>query len=552
MLSGADLGGAAAFLDALDVSDEAFELSLHVRVKGVRVDERPDLPVVVSVGGVVVRAEWCRRPDRKVRYGEWSGVVARVDRGVWPRGVTRLELGVDGVDLRVRPTRALFRTVRLGAHGTGDDAPALDVRADGDDVVVEVRDGGERSAARLARRSDLRAVRRREPLWHWRLVRRATAWLHRSPLWLVGERRDTAQDNGAALFAHLRAHRPDVRAYYVVQRGSEAWRRMRPLGRVVAHGSWRHRLLLWHASHLVNAFDPDVYGIPAAWSRDHYVRHVRPRVGTRRVFLQHGVVYRDLAPVVGRLVAGHDLVLTSAPAERDWIAGRLGYGHRAVLTGLPRHDLLVREPAADGRPRVLFAPTWRSDLVVPSYREGAKGGTDELAPGALESPYARFVRTVVENPALASALERHDAVLEVLPHYEARTLLAAVVGDSPRVRVVDQGVEEFGAVLRRASVFLTDYSSTLFDAALLGVPVVAAHVDPAFEDVGRPQAFEVDEVGIARVERDADAAALAVAEALDAGSVQDAATRAAVTTFFAFAGDRGNAERAARAIESLD
>lgn len=559
MLTAADARGAAAYLDALDVGADAFTVSLHLRVKGVRVDERPDVPVTVRVGDVEVPAAWVERPDRTVRYGPWSGVTARIDRATWPRGVVRPVVVVDGVPLTLRPTRALFRTARLGVHAEASDGAggpfALDVRADGDSAVVEVRDGGERAAARLALRSDLRAVRRREPLWRWRLVRRATGWLHREPLWLVGERLDTAQDNGAALFAYLRRERPDVRAYYAVRRGSGAWRRLRPLGRVVAHGSWRHRLLLWHASHLVNAFDPDVYGIPATWSRDAYVRHVRPRVGTRRVFLQHGVVYRDLAPVVGRLVAGHDLVLTSAAAERDWIAERLGYGDRAVLTGLPRHDLLVREPAADGRPRVLFAPTWRSDLVVPSYRESAAAGVagtaDGVVAGALDSPYARFVRAVVDHPGLSAALERHDAVLEVLPHYEARALLEAIVADRSRVRVIDQGTEEFGAVLRRASVFLTDYSSTLFDAALLGVPVVAAHVDPDFEAAGRPQAFEVDEIGIARVERDADAAAQAVVEALDAGSVQDAATRAAVARFFAFAGDRGSAERAVRAIEAL-
>jgi hypothetical protein len=543
VLSAADLDGAKGFVDAIDVDADAGTVTLHahLRVPDRRVDERPGLDAELRLGDVRVGARWVERPDRRVRYGPWSALVAEVPLAAWPRGVVRPELSVGGSALRLRPTRALFRNATLGAHGD----VALDVRADGDAVVVELLDGGERAAARLRRRSDLRAVRRREPLWGWRVVRALTGWMHRRPLWLVGERRDTAQDNGAALFAHLRRHRRDLRAYYVVERGTPGWDRMRPLGRVVAHGSWRHRLLLWHASHLVNAFDPDVYGIPEAWGRDDYVRHVRPRVGTRRVFLQHGVVYRDLAPVIGRLVAGYDLVLTSAAAERDWIAGRLGYGDRAVLTGLPRHDLLVREPAAGG-PRVLFAPTWRADLVVPSYREGGGGPVE----GVEESGYAQLVRGVVEHPALAAALERHGAVLEVLPHYEARGLLADLVDARSDVRLVDQDREEFGAVLRRASVFLTDYSSTLFDAALLGLPVVAAHVDPAFEQAGRPHAFEVDEIGIATVVRDVDAAVAAVVERLDAGR-RDPAADAAVDRFFAHAGDQGSAARAVAAIEAM-
>ncbi|MCR4512519.1 CDP-glycerol glycerophosphotransferase family protein [Aeromicrobium sp. 50.2.37] len=543
MLSAADLERAKGFVDAIDVDADSGTVTLHahLRVPDTRVDERPGLEAELRLGDVRVAARWVERPDRRVRYGPWSALVAEVPLAAWPRGVVRPELAVEGRVLRLRPTRALFRNATPGAHGD----VALDVRADGDAVVVELVDGGERAAMRLRRRSDLRAVRRREPLWGWRVVRALTGWMHRRPLWLVGERRDTAQDNGAALFTYLRRHRRDLRAYYVVERGTPAWDRMRPLGRVVAHGSWRHRLLLWHASHLVNAFDPDVYGIPETWGRDDYVRHVRPRVGTRRVFLQHGVVYRDLAPVIGRLVAGYDLVLTSAAAERDWIAGRLGYGDRAVLTGLPRHDLLVREPAAGG-PRVLFAPTWRADLVVPSYREGGGGPVE----GVEESGYARLVRGVVEHPALAAALARHGAVLEVLPHYEARGLLADLVDDRADVHLVDQDREEFGAVLRRASVLLTDYSSTLFDAALLGLPVVAAHVDPDFEQSGRPHAFEVDEIGIAVVVRDVDAAVAAVVELLEADR-RDTAVDAAVDRFFAHAGDQGSAARAVAAIEAM-
>jgi hypothetical protein len=545
VLTGADVERASGFLDAVDVDAPAgvVTVHLHLRVRDVRVDEQPDLEAHLDLDGTRAPARWVERPDRSARYGAWCALEARVPLAAWPRGVVRPAVVVAGHRLVLAPTRALFRTTTPGARGD----VALDVRAAGRAAVVELRDGGRRAARRLALRSDLRALRHREPLWSGRVLRRATWWMHRSPLWVVGERRDTAQDNGAALFAHLRRERPDLRAYYVVERGSAAWHRMRPLGRVVAHGSWRHRLLLWHASHLVNAFDPDVYGIPASWGRDDWVRHVRPRVGTRRVFLQHGVVYRDLAPVLGRFVAGHDLVLASADRERDWLAGRLGYGDRAVATGLPRHDLLVRERADDGRPRVLFAPTWRADLVVPSYREGGGGPVGDVE----ASGYARFVRHVLEHPVLAAALERHDAVLEVLPHYEARALLGRLVADRPRVRVVDADVEEFGAVLRRCAVFLTDYSSTVFDAARLGAPAVAAHVDPAFEDAGRPHAFELDEVGLAAVARDVDAAVAAVVERLDAGGEQDAATRAAVDAFFTHPLDGRNAARAVEAIEAL-
>jgi hypothetical protein len=448
-------------------------------------------------------------------------------------------LVLDAEELTIRKTRGFFRHARLGAHGE----VAVDLRATGTTAVVEVLDGGRRAARRLRRRSDVRALARRSPLAAWRLVRLATWWLSRRPLWLVGERRDTAQDNGAALYAYLRRERPDIRARYVLDRRSPAWDRMAALGGLVAHGSWRHRLLMWHASHLVNAFDTDVYGVPTRWRRDDYVEHVRPRVGTRRVFLQHGVIYRDLAPTIGSALTGYDVVLSTAEVERRWLADRFGYGDRVHLTGLPRHDTLARQPRGT---RVLLAPTWRDDLVVPGYREGAVPGPVD---GALDAPYVRFMQDVVEHPDLAAALERHDAELEILPHYEAVSLFERFASGRARMSVVDQRTVAFQDVLCRASVFVTDYSSTLFDAALLGLPVVAAHFDPAFEAVGSPQAIDLRSAGFGPVTAAPDDTVEAIVAYLDAGCRREPQYDERAAAFFAF-GTSGSCARAVAAIET--
>ncbi len=524
-----------AHVDVWTIDGDGITVEGHLR------DERPidaalDPSPVLVVGDQRFGAAWVERPDRARRYGLWSGFRARVPVPSWPRGAHRLQLVVGDQELTVRKTRGFFRHARLGAHGD----VAVDLRAAGTTAIVELVDGGARAARRLRRRSDLRALARRSPLAGWRVVRLVTWWIR--PVWLVGERRDTAQDNGAALFTYLRRERPDVRARYVLDRRSPAWDRLAPLGGLVAHGSWRHRLLMWHASHLVNAFDTDVYGIPSQWRRDDYVEHVRPRVGTRRVFLQHGVVYRDLTSMIGSALTGYDVVLSSAETERRWLAERFGYGDRVHLTGMPRHDALERRPEGT---RVLLAPTWRDDLVVPGYREGATPG---LVEGALDSPYVRFMQDVVEHPELAAALERHDARLEVLPHYEAVGLFEQLATGRDRTTVVDQRSVAFQDVLCRASVFVTDYSSTLFDAALLGLPVVAAHFDPAFEAAGSPQAVDLRQLGFGPVTSTADDTVAAIVAYLDAGCRREPERDERVTSFFAF-GTSGCSARAVAAIE---
>ena len=48
-----------------------------------------------------------------------------------------------------------------------------------------------------------------------------------------------ADDNGERLFEYLRASRPDINAWFVLERGSADWKRLRNAGvrRMVAYGT---------------------------------------------------------------------------------------------------------------------------------------------------------------------------------------------------------------------------------------------------------------------------------------------------------------------------
>lgn len=361
---------------------------------------------------------------------------------------------------------------------------------------------------------------------------------------LLGERHDTAQDNGARLFQFIRRERRDIRAYYVVRRGSVGWERMRPLGRVVAADSFRHKLLLVQASYLINAFDMDVYGIPSTWKRLDYVEFIRPRAGTRRVFLQHGVIYRDLSAIVHRLSAGYDLILSSAERERACIADRLDFADRVALTGLARHDTLVPDPEPG---TIVFAPTWRSDLVVPSYREGAEAA---LLQGFEDSDYFTFMAGFLNHPRLHEALEAHDYRINVLPHYELQSGFESLAPATQRLTYLDQSKVDFQTEIIKAAIFVTDYSSTLFDAALLGTPVVAAHLDPAFEAAGSPQAFDLREIGFGPVTENVEETVDAVIGYMERGAIREERYNERAEAFFAFH-DHNNNKRIVSAIEKL-
>ena len=533
----------AAFIDAVTWHDGILRIEGHLRPTSGTLDTRPGEDIAVAIGGRKFRATWCVRNDRAARNGPWCGFALDVPVRDWPHGSNSLAVLIGSAPpVTALKTRSLFRNDRLGRCGSF----VFDVRAASNkQVIIECRAGGAAALRVLHLRSDVRAVLGRQPLWRWRLIRLLTPWYGRRGIWLLGERHDTAQDNGARLFQFIRRERRDLRAYYVVRRGSAGWTKMRPLGRVIAADSLRHKLLLIHAAYLLNAFDMDVYGIPSSWRRLDYVEFIRPRAGTRRIFLQHGVIYRDLSRIVHRLSAGYDLFLSSAERERAWIADRLDFGDSVALTGLARHDTLRPDP----EPRtIVFAPTWRSDLVVPSYREGA---TARLLPGFEDSNYFTFMAGFLNHRRLRAALETHDYRIRILPHYELRSGFEAVVDATNRLTYLDQLTVDFQTELAKATLFVTDYSSTLFDAALLGIPAVIAHFDPVFEAAGKPQAFDLRDIGFGPVTSTVEDTVDAVIGYMERGAAREDIYDKRVLSFFAFH-DHQNCARIISAIEQLE
>ena len=147
-----------------------------------------------------------------------------------------------------------------------------------------------------------------------------------------------------------------------------------------------------------------------------------------------------------------------------------GFGvdpENVVVTGDPRDDVLLAgdEPTrrADARSRldravpdlpasarvVLLAPTWRD------------GGADPTVP------------TASEWDAIAAWLEQHDAVLLVRTHPLGRGSYAAGPARSERIRVLGADLmRDVNPVLWAVDAVITDYSSIVFDFALVGRPVV--------------------------------------------------------------------------------
>lgn len=513
----------------------------RVDFRGLSADEKPRADVGISLGHRRFEGEWKTRADRVISGGFWSGFQVSIPIEDWPVGEyfprVWIESAKGSVEARANKTIGFFKSAKP-MFGGGKSFELFANQKNQIGVITRrIRKGvqpKEKLRELYAAFKDYRAGR---AFALKRILMIVSRPFFRKEIWIIGERWNTAQDNGAALFKYVSENEPaGVEAYYAVEKGTAAYTDMSAVGRVVAMGSIKHLLLLLNASRLINAFDVDTFSIPRSWTAKSFVENLLPYMRTKRVFLQHGVTYRNIARGVHRLIQAYDLVITTSENEREYFENDLDYGDRAVVTGFPRFDSL--RPAVD-KSSILFAPTWRHNLATPSYSKAVV----QDGQGIEASRYYQEISKLLGDEKLQESLKKHNCSIRFLPHYEvAKCFIPGQFGDW--VEIVDQGITSFQSELNRASMLITDYSSTFFDMAYAGKPVIYFNHDEQEFEISNPSLdrFSLEAQGFGPCCPTVGEVVEGVTKYLETGFKREEIYSARVTEFFA-AIDRDNSKR---------
>ncbi|MGX5653998.1 CDP-glycerol glycerophosphotransferase family protein [Geodermatophilus nigrescens] len=193
--------------------------------------------------------------------------------------------------------------------------------------------------------------------------------------------------------------------------------------------------------------------------------------GTTYLQTWHGTplkrIHHDAPPRPGWLdaadrdVARWDLLLSPNPPSTERLRKAFGFSGEVLETGYPRNDVLsgpdrdrlraetrTRLGVPEGTTAVLYAPTWRDDLV-------------------LDDPGGPGFRLPLDLADL-TARRGGDTVLLVRLH----SIVQGRLGQLPEgvVDVTDE--PDPAALYLAADVLVTDYSSVMFDFAVTGRPVL--------------------------------------------------------------------------------
>ena len=331
--------------------------------------------------------------------------------------------------------------------------------------------------------------------------------------WLLIDRDSSAQDNAEHLYRHLRAHEPDVNAWFVLRRDSTDWDRLRAEGfRLLEHGTTR--VLDGRRTVRAHRLVPD-----------------RPlRRGThRRTPAAQGRLAAHLPPArrhEGRPVALDQQEADRPDGHRD--PGRAGARSsptgrrtcspraRRAMTGFPRHDRLLALGRASTPTTATCCWSCRPGAATCSARSSRAATTGHSSPGSGRPSTRGSGGRSSSRQQLREAAEAAGVHVDVRAAPEHAGLPATTARSRRTCACTGSATSTSRTSSPAAAVLVTDYSSMAFEAAYLERPVVYFQFDAERFFAGghayRQGTWSYRDRGFGPVTTEADDAVAAVAD----------------------------------------
>lgn len=365
-------------------------------------------------------------------------------------------------------------------------------------------------------------------------------------IWLISDRPMHAGDNGEALFTYLMGQKDrNHRFYFVLSPESPDYDRLKKIGNVIPHLSWRHKLLYLLSENVISS-----------QGEQHIFRPFQPFSESYRdlsqhqrfIFLQHGVTQNDLANWLNRYNKNIAMFVTTSVFEQESILnGNYYYTQKEVkLTGFPRHDLLYHNE----KKQIVIMPTWRAYLVTEIDQSTGK---KQLKSGFEASTYYTMYHGLLSNTQLFDKAHQLGYSIAFLPHPNMICSIDAIPHD-PRL-VMLSSANPYRVIFAESDLLVTDYSSVAFDFAYLRKPVIYFQEDAEEFFSGAHTVekgyFNYERDGFGEVEYNCDNIASRIIEYMENNCQVKDNYRQRIDATFPF-NDQNNCQRVYEKILELD
>ena len=289
-------------------------------------------------------------------------------------------------------------------------------------------------------------------------------WYLPKHIWIISERANQAQDNGVAFFKYLNKFHPEISSFYLLESGDKNIDKVEQIGNVLIKGSRKHKLYFLK-SRVIATTEKNI--IEPWGSNIFYTCFANFFPKKLKIFLQHGILDKDVSAIYGKDVSHFDLFVTSSEREREFVIRQFGYLPDEVINvGLSRYDQLVVDDSTIKEKLILFMPTWRRYLNDLSIKD--RKYIDKATTEFLKSKYYEAIDDIINSQQLNKILQENDYRMIIVTHHGMNDFKECFKTSSHQIEIYSSEEIEIRELIHRASIFITDYSSVHFDSAYVG------------------------------------------------------------------------------------
>lgn len=289
---------------------------------------------------------------------------------------------------------------------------------------------------------------------------------------LISDRPEKAGDNGEALFNYIMENESDEikrNTFFVIKKSCDDYARMKHKSHIIDFRSTEHMDKFINAKIIYSSHNAAIFYYPFDVGEYKYYADL---LKYKFVWLQHGVTENDISKAANKLNTLDDFVITTTLWETNEFLGKQYlYGRDEILcTGFARFDELENFP----KKIITVAPTWRRNFV----ERILPNGHNEPKNFFEESDFYINYMNLLTSPRLIYFLKCAGYQLHFILHsgftcYEP--LFEEINNDVIKLRHIDEF--SYKQAFSESSLFITDFSSTAFDFAYLGKPVIYFQFD---------------------------------------------------------------------------
>ena len=281
-------------------------------------------------------------------------------------------------------------------------------------------------------------------------------------IYLFEDRIDVGDDNANHLFNYAVNIDDNIKKYFVLSKSSPQYNELSKIGKVLDHGSFKHKLLIFHTDKIISSHPYESYLNPFYDDFDDERLLYAGLMNYKIYFVQHGVTLGNISSWLSKYDKNLSLISTVSQKESDsFLEEGYNYDEDIIqILGLPRFDNLKSSPN-------------KQILIIPSWRNYLRGNKQAF----LKSKYFEDLDSLLHNENLINLVNQYGYKIVFKAHPE---LNKSIQGSTEKYidlldipsEIIVSNEDSYQSLFNGSSIMITDYSSVFFDFAYLKKPVI--------------------------------------------------------------------------------